>query len=179
MVDLGSGLKGASAAMRERGWRVLSIDINPSFVPDICVDVREYVYQSERPDLVWASPPCNEFSREYFPWTRTGISPDLSVYNACKRIIAQANPRYWIIENVRGAVPYFGAYSAVYYPFYLWGFFPPLGRVRLNYRHKDTYPSKAKALRAKIPYSLSLAVALAIERSNILMEVKHGLSGMD
>lgn len=172
IVDLCSGLGGASEAMRQRGWRVITLDNDPSFNPDICVDVREYDYQGERPDLVWASPPCNEFSRESFPWSRTGVRPDLSVYNACKCIISQADPRFWIIENVRGAVPYFGPYSAVYYPFYLWGFFPPLGRVRLNYRHKESYPSKSKALRGQIPYSLSLAVAVAIEQSMILVKIK-------
>lgn len=51
MLDLCCGLKGASAAMRDRGWEVV---------------------RGRRPDLVWASPPCTEFSRESMPWTKTG-----------------------------------------------------------------------------------------------------------
>jgi hypothetical protein len=163
MLDLCCGLKGASQAMRERGWRVLTVDIDGRFEPDVVADVRDWHYEGERPDLVWASPPCAEFSREYFPWTRTGVAPDLSVYLAVKRVVDEVGPVYWIIENVRGAVPYFGTYTAVYYPYYLWGVFPPLGWVKIQRRHKESYPSTAKALRSKIPYGLSLAVARAIE----------------
>lgn len=163
MLDLCCGLKGASEAMRQRGWHVITMDIDPKFEPDVVADVRDWHYQGERPDLVWASPPCNEFSREFLPWKRTGVAPDLSIYLAAKRIVDEVRPTYWIIENVRGAVPYFGPYTAVYFPFYLWGVFPPLGQVRLHYRGKDSWPSYAKAERAKVPYALSLAVARAIE----------------
>ncbi|GAI29454.1 unnamed protein product, partial [marine sediment metagenome] len=67
MVDLCCGLKGASKAMTERGWTVITLDISPDFEPDIVADVRGWSYQGETPDLVWASPPCNEFSREFMP----------------------------------------------------------------------------------------------------------------
>lgn len=165
MIDLSCGLKGASKAMTERGWTVITLDISPDFEPDIVADVREWSYQGEKPDLVWASPPCNEFSREFFPWSKTGKTPDMSIYLACRSIIAQVNPRFWIIENTRGAVPYFGRPTQVLYPFYLWGFFPRLVNVQLAARqHKDRLPSKAKAERALIPFELSLAVALSIER---------------
>lgn len=165
MLDLCCGLKGASLAMQERGWRVITLDNNPTFSPDILTDIRSWhYYQGETPTLVWASPPCTEFSREFMPWTRTGHIPDLSIFEACKRVIQEAQPTYWIIENTRGAVPYFGKPSAIYYPYYLWGFFPLLNKVNLEgRRHKDNYPSNAKAERAKIPYALSLRVAEAIE----------------
>lgn len=166
MIDLCCGLKGASAAMKARGWHVLTLDNNPIFHPDILTDITGWHYQGERPDLVWASPPCNEFSREYFPWNRTGKTPSLSIYLACQLIIRETAPRFWIIENTRGAVPYFGKPSTVYYPYYLWGHFPNLGKINLtDRRHKDSYPSAAKAERAKIPYALSLSVAKAIEAS--------------
>jgi hypothetical protein len=166
MLDLCCGLKGASAAMKERGWKVITLDIDPDFHPDIVADVREWSWDGDRPDLIWASPPCNEFSREYFVWSRTNTPPDLSIYNACKRIICQADPKWWIIENVRGAVPFFGRPTAIYYPYYLWGRFPYLGKIDLsNRRHKESLPSCAKAERAQIPYALSRAVAVAIESS--------------
>jgi len=166
MVDLCAGLKGASKAMSERGWTVITLDIDPGFEPDIIADVRDWTYQGDRPDLVWASPPCDEFSREFFVWTRTGETPDMSIYLGCRRIIARANPRFWIIENTRGAVPYFGRPAQVLYPFYLWGFFPKLVNVQLAGRqHKDSLPSKDKAKRALIPHQLSLAVALSVERA--------------
>ena len=95
--------------------------------------------------------------------------PDMSLVIACKRIIDECNPRYWIIENVRGAVPFFapllGVPAAVYRPYFLWGHFPPLGGVgRHTFGTKTKkLSSSAKAERARIPESLSLAVARAIE----------------
>lgn len=164
MIDLCCGLKGASGAMTERGWTVITLDISPNFEPDILSDVRDWSYQGDRPDLVWASPPCNEFSREFMPWSKTGTPPDMSIYLACRRIIAQANPRFWIIENTVGAVPYFGRPAQVLRSFYLWGFFPRLTNVQLDdMRRKQILSGRDQAKRALIPYKLSLAVALSVE----------------
>lgn len=164
MLDLGSGLGGASQAMKERGWKVVTVDIEPDFSPDVIADLREWSWTGPRPDLVWCSPPCTEFARESMPWSRTGNRPDMSIVNACKRIVAECNPRYWVIENVRGAVPHIGKPSAIVGPFFLWGVFPPLGRIAITWRKKESFGSKQRAERARIPYSLSLTLALAIER---------------
>lgn len=173
MLDLGAGLGGASQAMRERGWRVVTVDIDQRFAPDVVADLRDWSWDGERPDLVWASPPCTEFAKFAMPcWypPATLPDPDMGVLLACKRIIDECNPRYWIIENVRGAVPFFapvlGAPTAVYRPYFLWGHFPPLGDVgRHTFSAKTKkLSSSAKASRALIPRTLSLAVARAIER---------------
>lgn len=170
MIDVCAGLKGASTAMVDRGWEVVTVDIEPSFSPDILVDIRAWSYDGSKPDLMWFSPPCTEFAREFMPWCKTGKKPDMSVYIACKRIIAESQPRYWIIENVKGAVPYFGKPAAIVGPYYLWGFFPPLGNVRYTAPKKESLSSSKSAERAKIPYSLSLAVALAVEKTPALFE---------
>ena len=58
MLDLFSGLGGASRAMRERGWDVITVDIEPEFNPSIIADISTYHYEGKLPvDLVWASPP--------------------------------------------------------------------------------------------------------------------------
>lgn len=120
------------------------------------------------------SPPCVEFSRESMPWCRTGAAPDMSIVLGCKRIIDECNPRYWVIENVRGAakyfLPYFGEPAFRYGPFFLWGRFPPLGKPRFEMRKKESYGSKQRAERAKVPLALSLAVARAIESQGVLFE---------
>jgi len=90
---------------------------------------------------------------------------------ACKRIISECKPHYWIIENVRGAVPYLGKQSAKIGPFYLWGHFPDIGTVNLaTFRKKEAYSSAQREQRAMIPYELSLAVALAIECQSTLID---------
>lgn len=170
MLDLCCGRKGASAAMRDRGWALVTVDIDSKFEPDIVADVRSWSWWGRRPDLVWASPPCDEFSREFMPWSRTGKAPDLSIVEGCQRIIRECNPRYWIIENTRGAVPYLGKPASVLNPYYLWGFFPWLLKGKHEYRHKELLPSTAKAERARIPYELSAMIAMAIEHAISLFE---------
>jgi len=170
MLDLYCGLKGASAAMQDRGWKVVTVDIDPIFEPDIVADVRFWSWPGQRPDLVWASPPCAEFSREFMPWSRTGKAPDLSVVEGCRHIINECNPRYWIIENTRGAVPYLGKPTAILNPYYLWGTFPPLPEGKHTFPHKELLSSSAKAERARIPYKLSLMVAIVVEAAIPLFE---------
>jgi len=174
MLDLCCGLKGASIAMRDRSWTVITVDIDPCFNPDIVADVRQWSWKGQRPDLVWASPPCDEFSREFMPWSQTGKSPDLSIVEGCYRIVRECNPRYWIIENTRGSTPFLNPYlgkpSAVLYPYYLWGFFPLLPNEQRKYCHKELLSSAAKAERSRIPYQLSAMIALTIEQAIPLFE---------
>ncbi len=164
MIDICSGLGGASQAMIDRGWTVITLDNDPKFNPDVVADVRAWSWTGERPDLIWCSPPCVEFARESMPWCRTGNAPDMSLVNACRRIIAESKPRYWVIENVRGAIPYLGKPAAKIGPFYLWGAFPDIGAPTMaRFRKKESYGSKQRAERAKIPHYISTALAIAIE----------------
>lgn len=61
------------------------------------------------PTGVWgilAAPPCTEFSR-----AKTGRPRDfiegMSCVNACLRIVLQAKPRWWALENPAGLLPRF------------------------------------------------------------------------
>ena len=172
MLDLCCGLGGASKAMKERGWDVITVDIVPEFNPSIVADLRTFHYSGPRPDLVWASPPCTEFSKYSMPesWAcnRGGKKePDLSLMLAAKRVIDEVNPRWWVIENVRGAVeffePHLGRVRKRSGSRYLWGEFPPFdcspgyGKWRL-----PPSPDRA-AKRSEIPRQLSLALCQAVE----------------
>ena len=113
-------------------------------------------------------------SRESMPWTSTGEEPDMDIVLACKKLIDTICPTYWVIENVRGAIkwfrPFLGEWREHHGPFYLWGDFPALGRVdQTTWRPKENRSSAAAAERAKIPYSLSLAVARACEAQEKLL----------
>ena len=173
MLDLCCGLKGASAAMRDRGWQVVTLDIDPRFDPDIVADVREWSWQGEQPDLIWLSDPCTEFSREFMPWCKTGKAPDLSIVHGGLRAIQAAQPRYWARENVRGSAswvrPFLGEPREIHGPFFLWGNFPPIGRPRLNIRKKESMSSSRASERAKIPYAISEALAVAVESQMVLL----------
>lgn len=173
MLDLCCGLKGASEAMTARGWQVVTLDNDPRFNPDIVADVRTWNYTGPRPDLVWASPPCQEYSRTSMPWLRPAPAPDMSIFFGCLSVIRQSDPLSWVLENVRGAAPYFRPYlgkpSYIAGPFFLWGHFPALPKIDLKMRTKESYGSKQRELRAKIPPALSLALARSIESQRVLL----------
>lgn len=174
MLDLCCGMKGASQAMKAAGWSVVTVDIDERFSPDVVADLVTWRYNGPRPDFIWASPPCTEFSRESMPWCRTGNFPDMSIVIACKRIIQETCPKYWIIENVRGAIKYFipvlGRPRASFGPFFLWGFFPFSGAHPLQYRKKESYSSSDPAARAKVPEQLSRIVMTGISRHPMLFD---------
>ena len=90
MLDLCCGLKGASASFLSRGWDVVTLDIDPVFHPDIVADLRDWEWHGGRPDLIWLSDPCTEFSRESMPWCKTGNTPDLSIVQGGLRVIRAA-----------------------------------------------------------------------------------------
>ena len=169
MLDLFSGLGGASAAMVDRGWDVITVDIEPSFRCTHTADLLTWTYDGPSVDLVWASPPCTEFSRDYLPWLRGKYPPpSLDLASSALRIIRDVCPIWWVVENVRGSVrhltPLFGREPTQVGQCFLWGDFEPLGNVKVSAR-KERLPSRRRAERSKVPPEISLAVAVACERS--------------
>lgn len=189
IIDLCSGLGGASEAHVVRGDHVLRIENNPALdwveATTICEvgsrRCRDAVRRHGHTDLVWASPTCTQFSNAYSAPTpvarRAGKTPfpDLGLLEACVRQIEDIDPRYWILENVHGAIPFFkpylGAPAQIIGPFALWGRFPHIA-VDLGTHSKYTGdPHSSDPLRAnkraKIPYPLSVAVRDAVAQPNL------------
>jgi DNA (cytosine-5)-methyltransferase 1 len=56
----------------------------------------------ERPELLIGGPPCTPFSKSGFwlEWKRAGLDPDASLLQAYTRVLAEAKPRAFILENV-------------------------------------------------------------------------------
>ncbi len=55
-----------------------------------------------RPDLLIGGPPCTPFSKSGFwlDWKRSGLDPDASLLQAYTRVLAEARPRAFVLENV-------------------------------------------------------------------------------
>jgi DNA (cytosine-5)-methyltransferase 1 len=56
----------------------------------------------ERPELLIGGPPCTPFSKSGFwlDWKRAGLDPDASLLQAYTRVLAEAKPRAFVLENV-------------------------------------------------------------------------------
>ena len=173
VLDLFSGLGGWSAAFKDRGHAVTTLDINPKFKPDIVKDILEIKSIAEigKFDIILASPPCTEFSKASMPssWNRNrSVNPDTTIMRKTYELISAHQPRLWAIENVRGSVKFFtpiiGNYRQKIGSRYLWGNFPILNTEPVYGKWKLPPSPDRAALRALIPYSLSLAMCEAAER---------------
>jgi len=151
MIDLFSGLGGASEAFLRDGWHVIRYDNNRAFcrlgsnmVPNTAycdmMNWKEYLEGNDLPDnieFVWASPPCYEFSNAAnAPRAKAAhegrldeYNPDMTLLENTINAIEWLQPKYWCIENVIGSTRYFEHYlgkpNMIMGPYVLWGNFPP------------------------------------------------------
>jgi len=177
-LDLYSGLGGASQAfVNAQSWEVLRIENNPllGHVPHTRImDARGFMPEvfADEWDLMIAAPPCVEFSQAYEAPApkakREGIDfkPDMTDVLNSIRIIKNLEPRYWLIENVVGAIkhfkPHLGDPRQIVGPFVLWGNFPPLS-VR-GFEHtkasQDVWSSDPLRSNKKACWPIELSQAL-------------------
>lgn len=176
VFDFFSGLEGWSKPFKERGHIVVTVDIESKFNPTICANLFSLKAEDFRkygqPDLIVASPPCTEFTKSTLPKTwasvkKYGCNPDTSLLKKVLQLIRELNPRWWVIENVRGAIKYFkplmGRPVKKIGSRYLWGKFPIFDSKPTFGKWKIS-PSKCRAsLRSLIPKSIALALCLSCE----------------
>ena len=84
-----------------RGWGVVSLDINNKTNADIKTDIMDWEYKEWTPgqfDMIWASPPCTEYSIAKTVGTRN-IENSNKVVQRTIDIINWFDPEYWVIEN--------------------------------------------------------------------------------
>lgn len=185
VLDLFSGLGGASEAFVQAGCKVVRIENNilleyvPFTVMKDILEWRDWIDQLPQVewDLVWASPPCLDFSNAYHAPGPTAaregreFKPNMSLVVAAKEIIEYLKPKAWVIENVSGSVPHFkpllGNYTQKISAFHLWGRFPliiPKAGFFHSKSHGETWsddPMRSNR-RAMIPFEISYALMTAM-----------------
>lgn len=196
-IDLFCGLGGASEAFIGTDWRVIRIDNNAELLdhvkgmwvldmmrPKAVLDViANELYNVEATEVVlWASPPCINFS-DADP-DRDDKDHDLTLLKNTMMLIEWLNYDWnltsYYIENVRGAIrafePVLGHYNQRIGPFFLWGRFVPIACITADvHRHRKPFNktnSRTKLrsnIHAKIPYALSESVRLTLERQLSLL----------
>ena len=65
LLELFSGTGSFGQPFRNANHDVISVDIDPTFNPEICEDILTFSYCKLPwvPDIIWGSPPCTEYSR--------------------------------------------------------------------------------------------------------------------
>ena len=161
-LDLFCGTAGATAAFRGRSdWEVIGVDNDPRRAADVLADVRRLPITGTV-EFIWASPPCQEFST--LPPGRSARRPSLDAVFAAFEAVRDLRPRFWIIENVVGAIPFLGIPAQKIGPFCLWGYFPLIMAPLSVVDHRKMTPDRKTAVaRAAIPFDLSEAVYQAVE----------------
>lgn len=103
ILELYSGTKSVSKAMKEfwPGATVVSVDIDPKYSPDICVDVTEWnfyeMYEHDSFDVIWASPPCTHYSNANRG--KRDIDDADRTASVVFDIIDYIQPSFWFVEN--------------------------------------------------------------------------------
>ena len=206
MLDLFSGLGGASEAfIQDPKWEVQRIENNvllesvPGTTLKSVFELRDELVAmtqggyvpSETIDLIWASPPCVEFSLAYSaPQSRAlreklDYQPDLRAVEATLEIISILKPRYWVIENVRGAVKWFKPLmgeqaKVIHHSIFMWGNFPAFVNPVIDSKETDVGSSRDPLRanrRALIPFKVSAALKQAIENQRQIWDyvsIGHG-----
>ena len=197
MLDLCSGLGGASEAFVRAGWEVVRIDNNPLiankdmgyYVPytmqeDVLAPELDYFWKDLYYDFIWASPPCVEFSNAYSAPKPTAqregrdFKPDMSIVKACHEIIKDLKPRYWVIENVSGSSKFISDELKmppwqIVGPFFLWGKFPRIcmeydwTHRKADHEKTSTHPLAAN-IKARLPLEISEAFLDAFQNQTTL-----------
>jgi len=112
ILELFSGTESFSTAARLRGHTAFTIDNEEKFGPSLCKDILEVTTEDIpcRPDIIWASPPCQCFSVATIGrnWDPDTLEPKTEGARISKllvmktlELIDELEPRFFFIENPR------------------------------------------------------------------------------
>jgi hypothetical protein len=104
LLELFCGTKSVGRVAEQLGWKVISLDIERKFAPTHLCDILEFdetMYPRDHFDMVWASPPCTQFSVAKTVGERD-IAGASAIVQRTREIIQYYNPAHWVIENPVG-----------------------------------------------------------------------------
>tara|TARA_B100000424_G_scaffold125941_1_gene95422 strand:- start:92 stop:646 length:555 start_codon:yes stop_codon:yes gene_type:complete len=174
IIDLFSGSGSATGIWETYGFMVERYDIITSpKVPTIPIDLSNTdqvkslgnIRSGHHVHLLWASPPCTEYSDENRFFCKNPHLIDTTLWRNTLYLIDKIKPDHWVIENVRGAKKIWGKPTQRFGSYWLWGNFPKFnlpGKVQ----NKNVHVYKNKKERAKktaqIPFELSYGLFKSI-----------------
>jgi len=115
-LELFAGTRSFSKVAMKLGHATFTLDNDPEHETDVTADVLRWTPPSTlRPDIIWASPPCQGFSvaaighswtggkGAYIPKSDTA-KLGIRLVKRTIALIEELKPRWWFIENPRGVL---------------------------------------------------------------------------
>lgn len=194
MLDLCAGFGGQSEAFRLGGYDVVRVDNNPllSEVPNMFIAdlyaIEPFNISGKVIDYIHASPTCTQFSLAFNAPRSKAIhsgegnsyqpTEGIELVKRCKHIIDTLQPRYWSIENVRGAIkylkPFLGEPRLIVGAFVYWGNFPLFSIEPSSFPTKAQNDKRHSPLRANhrahIPLELSQAFFDSMAKQHSILD---------
>jgi hypothetical protein len=180
-------------AFKDRGHEIITLGIDGDVT--IKFDIRKYFPSiNDKYDFMWFSPPCDQFSIAGVRWRGSckKNKNDMSIVDACFRIVNTCKPKYWIIENpayglrqIIGHPKMTIKYSDFGYiakkPTDFWGNIPknflryktptPKNKL-LDFQYIKALPNLTmKQIRSIVPYNLGLSLCYALEHD--ILNLSH------
>lgn len=186
VLDLFCGLGGWSDGFASEGFEVLGVEIEPKIArlynhPVLVADVRTLNGENFKGfDVIVGSPPCRDFSYFADRFGKTWKNNPRNIENGLKnikaffQIVKEAQPSFWLMENVYGltrflpqkpqCTPYLGGKPFMHRAF--WGIFPSFlipTKKRLPMRNRPHQKGRkiytTSHERARIPFPVAQALA--------------------
>ena len=100
LLELFSGTGSIGRAFAAQGWDVVSVDLDPHANATHCSDVAEWDYTCVgRVDVIWASPPCMNYSRARSRGGSRDLEPSDNLARKTLEIAAALGSPPLFIEN--------------------------------------------------------------------------------
>jgi hypothetical protein len=111
-IELFCGTKSFTNVAAKLGHKTFTVDSDPQHEPDLRISVLALEANDlpPRPDILWASPPCQAFSvaaighnwnEDRTPKSERALI-GIQLVEKTIELIRETNPRWWFIENPRG-----------------------------------------------------------------------------
>jgi site-specific DNA-cytosine methylase len=98
LLELFSGTKSVGKVAEKLGYDVVSLDLKNADINCNILDWDYTTYETETFDIIWASPPCTEYSRAKTIGIRK-IDYANQIVLKTLDIIKYFNPKFYSIEN--------------------------------------------------------------------------------
>tara|TARA_R100000541_G_C1867990_1_gene80347 strand:+ start:99 stop:746 length:648 start_codon:yes stop_codon:yes gene_type:complete len=162
VLELFSGTGSVGKVCKEKGWEVVSVDIDGR--SDINIDILKWDYKKDYKEgdfnIIWSSPPCNKFSslRRVHIGRKLKVFGDkivtaemldkdmidngLPLVRKTEEIIKYFKPMYWFIENpqtggMKNFLSHLDYYDVDYCKYSDWGY---RKRTRIWTNNKEFNP---------------------------------------